>query len=164
MAATMMMSDHLGKSVSQTAATRGKQCTHESNFQISEHSLTPGCINLSPGWFLQSHPVCQHFIPGSTCSCHQAPKFHPEVLATLKQDGSTLCQAIRQPAVLVAATLRVMHGSLYWSSLTTQLGLGVWADNNQFTDMASCLRQWVSSFTVLAIMCNHRSLQLSIPC
>ncbi|KAG1833683.1 hypothetical protein EV424DRAFT_1341557 [Suillus variegatus] len=72
LAATMMMSDHLGKSVSQTFAKKGKWCTYQSSFQTSEHGLTPGCINLSPGWFLQGH---------------LAPKFHPEVSATLKQDG-----------------------------------------------------------------------------
>ncbi|KAG2114219.1 uncharacterized protein F5147DRAFT_650028 [Suillus discolor] len=116
MAATKMMSNHLCKSISRTAAKKEKWRTHESNFQTSEHGLTPGCINLSPGWFLQGHP-----------------------------------------AVLAAAALRVMHGSLYWSSLTTQLGLSLWADNNQFKDMGNCLRQWASSFTVLAVMCNHCS-------
>ncbi|KAG1801908.1 hypothetical protein EV424DRAFT_1351811 [Suillus variegatus] len=60
----------------------------------------------------------------------EAPKFYPEVSVTLKQDGLTICQAIRWPAVLAAAALRVMHGGLYWSSLTTQLGLSLWADNN----------------------------------
>ncbi|KAG2086758.1 uncharacterized protein F5147DRAFT_588416 [Suillus discolor] len=157
LAVTMMMLDHLGKSVSRTAATKGKWRTHESNFQTSEHGLTPGCINLSPGWFLQGHPVHWHFTPESTCSCQQAPKFHPEVSVTLKEDGSTLCQAIRRPAVLAAAALRFMHGGLYWSSLTTQLGLGIWADNNQLMDMGNCLRQWASSFTVLAVMCNRCS-------
>ncbi|KAG1798775.1 hypothetical protein EV424DRAFT_1546170 [Suillus variegatus] len=137
-----MMSDHLGKSVSQTATKKEKWRTQGSNFRHSENSLTPGCINLSPGWFLQGHP---------------APKFHPEVSATLKQDGLTICQAIWRLVVLAAAALRVMHGSLYWSSLTTQLSLGLWADNNQFKEMANCLRQWVSSFTVLAVMCNHCS-------
>ncbi|KAG2058793.1 hypothetical protein BDR06DRAFT_968292 [Suillus hirtellus] len=88
----------------------------------------------------------------------EAPKFHLEVLATLKQDGPTLCQAIWRLAVLAAAALRVMHGSLYWSSLTTQLGLGLWADNNQLKEMGNCLREWVSSFTVLAVMCNRHSL------
>ncbi|KAG2101092.1 uncharacterized protein F5147DRAFT_776821 [Suillus discolor] len=130
------------QSISRTAAKKEKWHTHESNFRTSEHSLTPGCINPSPGWFLQGHP---------------APKFHPEILATLKQDGSTICQAIQRPVVLAATALRVMHGGLYWSSLTTQLGLGLWADNNQFKDMGNCLRQWVSSFTVLAVMCNHCS-------
>ncbi|KAG1794026.1 hypothetical protein EV424DRAFT_1548134 [Suillus variegatus] len=142
MVATKMMSDHLEKSVSRTAAKKEKWHTQGSNSQPSENGLTPGCINLSPGWFLQDH---------------LAPKFHPEVLATLKQDGLTICQAIWRPAVLAAAALRVMHGSLYWSSLTTQLGLGLWADNNQFKDMANCLRQWPSSFTVLTVMCNRRS-------
>ncbi|KAG1832777.1 hypothetical protein EV424DRAFT_1342281 [Suillus variegatus] len=86
-----------------------------------------------------------------------APKFHPEVLATLKQDGPALCQAIQQPVVLAAAALRVMHGGCYWSSLTTQLGLGLWADNNQLQEMGNCLREWASSFTVLAVMCNRHS-------
>ncbi|KAG1868820.1 hypothetical protein C8R48DRAFT_598209 [Suillus tomentosus] len=142
MVATKMMSDHLEKSVSRTAAKTETWRTQGSNFRPSENGLTPGCINLSPGWFLQGHP---------------SPKFYPEVSATLKQDGLTLCQAIQRPAVLAAAALRVMHGGLYWSSLTTRLGLGLWADNNQFKDMANCLRQWASSFTVLAVMCNRRS-------
>ncbi|KAG1879025.1 uncharacterized protein F5891DRAFT_957616 [Suillus fuscotomentosus] len=35
--------------------------------------------------------------------------------------------------------------------------LHVKTDNNQFKDMANCLRQWASSFTVLTVMCNHCS-------
>ncbi|KAG1786734.1 uncharacterized protein HD556DRAFT_1449392 [Suillus plorans] len=114
LSATMMMSGPLGKSITRGTSPKDTWRTHESNFQISEHGLTSGCINLSPGWFLQAHP---------------APQFHPEVSATLKSDdGAAYCRAMCRPAALVAAALRVMHSGLYWSSLTTQLGLGVWAE------------------------------------
>ncbi|KAG1880184.1 hypothetical protein F4604DRAFT_1922867 [Suillus subluteus] len=142
MAATVMMSGLLGTSITRSTAKDNKWCTHESNFQSSDHGLTPGCINLSPAWFLQGHP---------------APKFHSEILATLRVGGISLCQAMQRPAALIAAALRVMHPSLYWSSLTTQLGLGLWAANNQLQDMGDLLRVWGSVFTVLAIMCNQCS-------
>ncbi|KAG1852091.1 hypothetical protein DFJ58DRAFT_728639 [Suillus subalutaceus] len=121
MAATVMMSGPLGTSITCGAVKDNKWHTHESNFQSSDHGLTPGCINLSPAWFLQGHPAMQRL------------------------------------AALIAAALRVMHPSLYWSSLTTQLGLGLWAANNQLQDMGDLLRVWGSVFTVLAVMCNRRS-------
>ncbi|KAG2119465.1 uncharacterized protein F5147DRAFT_766955 [Suillus discolor] len=140
LSATMMMSGLLGKSITHGTSPNEKWCTHESNFQISEHGLTSGCINLLPGWFLQAHP---------------APQFQPEVSATLKSDnGAAYCQAMCRPAALVTAALRVMHFGLYWSSLTTQLGLGVWADTQQTQTMGNCLREWASVFTVVAVMCN----------
>ncbi|KAG1840337.1 hypothetical protein F4604DRAFT_1690819 [Suillus subluteus] len=118
MGATVMMSGPLGTSITHGAVKDNKWHTHESNFQSSDHGLTPGCINLSPAWFLQGHP------------------------------------AMQRPAALIAAALRVMHPSLYWSSLTTQLGLGLWAANNQLQDMGDLLRVWGSVFTVLTVMCN----------
>lgn len=75
---------------------------------------------------------------------------------SLKQDdGLAICQAMRRPAALVAAALRVMHSGLYWSSLTTQVGLGMWADNQKLEKMSNCLREWASVFTVIAVMCNQ---------
>ncbi|KAG2103726.1 uncharacterized protein F5147DRAFT_775850 [Suillus discolor] len=140
--ATMMMSSLLGKSIARSSANN-TWCTHQSNFQPSENGLTPGCINLSPAWFLQGLP---------------APQFHPEVSAALKSDDApSLCWAIRRLATLVAAALRVMHSGLYWSSLTTQMGLGVWADARQLEKMGNCLRGWASVFTVLTVMCNWYS-------
>ncbi|KAG2058522.1 hypothetical protein BDR06DRAFT_1004231 [Suillus hirtellus] len=137
---TMMMSGLLGKSITCGTSPKEKWHTNEFNFQISEHGLTSGCINLSPGWFLQAHP---------------APQFQPEVSATLKSDdGAAYCQAMCRLAALVAAALRVMHSGLYWSSLTTQLGLRVWADTHQTQTMKMWLREWASVFTVVAIMCN----------
>ncbi|KAG1853108.1 hypothetical protein F4604DRAFT_1686439 [Suillus subluteus] len=68
MVATVMMSGPLGTSITRSAVKDNKWRTHESNFQSSDHGLTPGCINLSPAWFLQGHP---------------APKFHPEISVTL---------------------------------------------------------------------------------
>ncbi|KAG2103990.1 uncharacterized protein F5147DRAFT_775701 [Suillus discolor] len=120
------MSSQLAKSVTQGPETNDKWRTHESNFHPSEHSIMPGCINLSPAWFLQAHP---------------ALKFHPEVLATLKGD----------------VALRVMHPTLYWSSLGTALALGLWAADNQLDEMGECLRDWASVFTALAVICNRRS-------
>ncbi|KAG1829905.1 hypothetical protein F4604DRAFT_1947374 [Suillus subluteus] len=124
MVATAMMSGLLGMSVTRGGVADKKWRTHESNFQSSQQGLTPGCIDLSPGWFLQAHP---------------ALKFHPEVSATLRACGSSLCQAMQRPAALIAAALRVMHPSLYWSSLTMKLGLGLWADNNQLEEMGNRL-------------------------
>ncbi|KAG1863196.1 hypothetical protein DFJ58DRAFT_656576 [Suillus subalutaceus] len=133
----------LAKSVTCGTETNGKWRTHESNFHPSQDSITPGCINLSPAWFLQGHP---------------APKFHPEVLATLKgDDGRSFCQAIQRLAVLIAAALRVMHPNLYWSSLVIQLGLGLWAADKKLDEMGDRLREWASVFTALSIMCNRRS-------
>ncbi|KAG1879008.1 uncharacterized protein F5891DRAFT_1204397 [Suillus fuscotomentosus] len=139
--ATMMMSGLLGKSITCGTSLKEKWHTDESNFQISEHGLTSGCINLSPCWFLQAHP---------------APQFQPEVSATLKcNNGVAYCRAMCRPVALVAAALRVMHSGLYWSSLTTQLGLGVWADTHQTQTMGTRLREWASVFTVVAVMCNQ---------
>ncbi|KAG1838482.1 hypothetical protein C8R48DRAFT_680080 [Suillus tomentosus] len=96
--ATMMMLGPLGKSITRGTSPKEKWCTDESNFQISEHGLTSGCINLSPGWFLQAHP---------------APHFQPEVSATLKSDdGAAYCRVMCRPAALVAAALRVMHSGV----------------------------------------------------
>ncbi|KAG2034365.1 hypothetical protein BDR03DRAFT_1013417 [Suillus americanus] len=142
MAATVMMSGLLGTSVTCGAVKDNHWHTHASNFQSSDHGLTPGCINLSPVWFLQGHP---------------APKSYPEISATLQVSGISLCQAMQRLVSLVAAALRVIHSSLYWSSLTTQLGLGLWAANNQLQDMGDLLRVWGSVFTVLTIMCNQHS-------
>ncbi|KAG1888825.1 hypothetical protein F4604DRAFT_1502486, partial [Suillus subluteus] len=133
----------LAKSVTRGAETNGKWLTHESNFYPSQHGITPGCINLLPAWFVQGH---------------LAPKFHLEVLATLKgDDGRSFCQAIQRPAVLIAAALRVMHPNLYWSSLVTQLALGVWAADRKLDEMRDRLREWASVFTALSIMCNRHS-------
>ncbi|KAG1905615.1 uncharacterized protein F5891DRAFT_1182679 [Suillus fuscotomentosus] len=140
LAAMMMMSGLLGKSITRGTSLKDKWCAHESNFQINEHCLTSGCINLSPGWFLQAHP---------------APQFQPEVSVTLKSNnGVAYCRAMCRPVALVAAALRVMHSSLYWSSLTIQLGLGVWADTHQTQTMGTQLREWASVFTIVAVMCN----------
>ncbi|KAG2108902.1 uncharacterized protein F5147DRAFT_652499 [Suillus discolor] len=138
--ATMMMSGPLGKSITRGTSPKEKWHTDESNFQISEQGFTSGCINLSPGWFLQAH---------------LAPQFQPKVSATLKSDnGVAYCRVMCRPAALVAAASRVMHSGLYWSSLTTQLGLGVWADTHQTQPMGNRLREWASVFTVVAVMCN----------
>ncbi|KAG1851422.1 hypothetical protein DFJ58DRAFT_842127 [Suillus subalutaceus] len=51
MVATVMMSGPLGMSITHGAVKDNKWHTHESNFQSSDHGLTPGCINLSPAWF-----------------------------------------------------------------------------------------------------------------
>ncbi|KAG1828934.1 hypothetical protein EV424DRAFT_1536166 [Suillus variegatus] len=121
--AMMMMLGPLGKSITCGTLLKDTWPTHESNFQISEHGLTSGCINLSLEWFLQAHP---------------APQFQPEVSATLKSDdGAAYCWAMCRLAALVAAALRVMHSGLYWSSLTTQLGLGVWADTHHIQTMGT---------------------------
>ncbi|KAG1876242.1 hypothetical protein F4604DRAFT_1924528 [Suillus subluteus] len=68
-AVTAKMSAPLARSVICSAATSDKWRTHELNFYPSQHGITPGCINLSPTWFLQGYP---------------ALKFHLEVSATLK--------------------------------------------------------------------------------
>ncbi|KAG1875684.1 hypothetical protein F4604DRAFT_1924746 [Suillus subluteus] len=138
-AATAKMSAPLARSVIRGAATSDKWRTHESNFYPSQHGVTPGCINLSPVWFLQGHP---------------APKFHPEVSATLKGNGRSFCQALQRPAALIAAALRVMHPNLYWSSLAMALALGLWAADKKLVEMGDCLREWASVFTVVAIICN----------
>ncbi|KAG1849096.1 hypothetical protein C8R48DRAFT_677149 [Suillus tomentosus] len=153
LAAMMMMLGPLGKSITCGTSPKEKWCTHESNFQISEHGLTSGCINLSLGWFLQAH---------------LAPQFQPKVSATLKSDdGTAYCWAMCRLAALVAAALRVMHSSLYWSSLTTQLGLGVWGDTHQAQTIGTWLREWASVFTVVAIICNriggYTSVRMKMP-
>ncbi|KAG1872223.1 hypothetical protein F4604DRAFT_1925835 [Suillus subluteus] len=88
--ATAKMSAPLARSVIHSAATSDSWRTHESNFYPSQHGVTPGCINLSPTWFLQGHP---------------APKFHPEVSATLKGNGCSFCQVLQRLAALIAATV-----------------------------------------------------------
>ncbi|KAG1900242.1 uncharacterized protein F5891DRAFT_980512 [Suillus fuscotomentosus] len=120
-AATARMSVALEQSVTCSAIANDKWRTHVSNFHPSRHGVTPGCINLSPAWFLQGHPV---------------PKFHPHVSATLKEDGRSICQAIQRSAVLITAALRVMHPNLYWSSLATKLALGLWAADKIFDEMS----------------------------
>ncbi|KAG1730916.1 hypothetical protein EDB19DRAFT_1912755 [Suillus lakei] len=140
--ATANMLALLAASVTCGAETGGKWRTHESNFEPSQHGLTLGCFNLSPAWFLQAH---------------LAPKFHPQVSATLKWDGRSLCQAMQRLAVLIAATLRVMHPDLYWASLATQLALGLWAADKTLDEMGACLREWASVFTAVAIVCNWHS-------
>ncbi|KAG1735763.1 hypothetical protein EDB19DRAFT_1830125 [Suillus lakei] len=105
---------------------------------------TPGCINLSPKWFLQGHP---------------APEFHPHVSATLKEfDGWSFSQAMYRLVALVTTALRVMHPKLYWSSLATKLALGLWAADKKLDEMGDHLREWASVFTTLTIMCNQCSL------
>ncbi|KAG2752441.1 hypothetical protein P692DRAFT_20693953, partial [Suillus brevipes Sb2] len=142
-AATAMMSVPLARSVTRGAAANDKWRTHSSNFYPSRGEGTPGCINLSPAWFLQGHP---------------APKFHPHVSATLKEfDGRSFSLAMHRPAVLIAAALRVMHPKLYWSSLATMLALGLWAADKKLDEMGDHLRVWASVFTALAIVCNRRS-------
>ncbi|KAG2112326.1 uncharacterized protein F5147DRAFT_572755 [Suillus discolor] len=138
--ATERMSSPLAKSIMRVE-NKEKWRTHEPNFCPSSSGTTPGCINLSLAWFLQAHP---------------SPKFHPEVSATLKSD-SGLCLAIQRPAALFAAALRVMHPNLYWSSLGTALGLGLWAVDKQLQEIIDCLRDWASVFTTLAVMCNRCS-------
>ncbi|KAG1782100.1 hypothetical protein EV702DRAFT_1021374 [Suillus placidus] len=130
------------RSVTSSAATNDKWRTHSSNFYQSQSGGTLGCINLSPAWFLQGHPV---------------PKFHPQVSATLKEFGRSFCQAMHRPAVLIAAALRVMHPNLYWSSLATKLALGLWAADKKLDKMGDRLREWASVFTALAIVCNQHS-------
>ncbi|KAG1792285.1 uncharacterized protein HD556DRAFT_1444554 [Suillus plorans] len=142
-AATAIMSVPLARSVTSGAATNNQWRTHSSNFYPSQCGGTPGCINLSPAWFLQGHP---------------APKFHLHVSATLKLfDGWSFCQAMQRPAALITAALRVMHPNLYWSSLAMKLALGLWAADNKLDEMGDYLREWASVFTALAIVCNRRS-------
>ncbi|KAG0691603.1 hypothetical protein DFH29DRAFT_1010671 [Suillus ampliporus] len=131
-AATVKMSALLVTSVTRGAETGNKWRTHKSNFEPSRHGLTLGCINLSPAWFLQAHP---------------APKFHPQVSATLKRDGRSLCQAMQRLAALIAATLRVMHPDLYRASLATQLALGLWAADKKLDEMGARLRVGISIYS-----------------
>ncbi|KAG2056170.1 hypothetical protein BDR06DRAFT_970294 [Suillus hirtellus] len=91
--ATMMMSGLLGKSITCGTSLKDTWCTHKSNFQISDHGLTSGCINLLLGWFLQGYP---------------APQFQLEVSVTLESDnGVAYCWAMYRLAALVAAALRM---------------------------------------------------------
>ncbi|KAG2096499.1 uncharacterized protein F5147DRAFT_584003 [Suillus discolor] len=131
-AATAIMSVPLARSVTSSAATNNQWRTHSSNFYPSQCGGTPGCINLSPAWFLQGHPV-----------------------TTLKLfDRQSFCQAMQRPAALIAAALRVMHPNLYWSSLATKLALGLWAADKKLDEMGDRLREWASVFTALTIVCN----------
>ncbi|KAG1847075.1 hypothetical protein F4604DRAFT_1688194 [Suillus subluteus] len=96
------------------------------------------------------------YLPGAIDLAIQAPKFHPEVSVTLR--------AMQRLAALIAAALRVMHPSLYWSSLTTKLGLGLWADNNQLEEMGNHLQEWVSVFIALAVIVgNHSPARMQMP-
>ncbi|KAG1719567.1 hypothetical protein EDB19DRAFT_1918744 [Suillus lakei] len=98
-AATAKMSVPLARSVMRSTTANDNWRTHSSNFYPSQSKGIPGCINLSPAWFLQGHP---------------APKFHPQVSATLKEfDGRSFSQAMYRLAALIAAALRVMHPKLY---------------------------------------------------
>ncbi|KAG1771581.1 hypothetical protein EV702DRAFT_977334, partial [Suillus placidus] len=126
----------LDRSVTSSAATNDKWRTHSSNLYQSQSGGTPGCINLSPAWFLQGHPM---------------------ISATLKEFGRSFCQAMHRPAVLIAAALRVMHPNLYWSSLAMKLALGLWAADKKLDKMGDRLREWASVFTALAIVCNRCS-------
>ncbi|KAG1801912.1 hypothetical protein EV424DRAFT_1331572, partial [Suillus variegatus] len=131
-------------SVTSSATTNNQWRIHSSNFYPHQCGGTLGCINLSPAWFLQGHP---------------APKFHLHVSATLKLfDRWSFCQAMKRPAALIAAALRVMHPNLYWSSLATKLALGLWAADKKLDKMGDHLREWASIFTALAIVCNRHSL------
>ncbi|KAG1723447.1 hypothetical protein EDB19DRAFT_2043791 [Suillus lakei] len=141
-AATAKMSVLLERSITCSAETNGNWRTHESNFDLSQHGITPGCINLSPAWFLQGHP---------------APKFHLQVLASLKWDGRSLCQAMQRPAAFIAVALRVMHPNLYWSSLATKLALGLWAADKKLDEIDDHLREWASVFTAVSIMSSRHS-------
>lgn len=153
-----MMSAPLARSITSGAANNDKWRTHETYFYPSESGNTPGCVNLSPAWFMQGHPVSQtgqseqHIL-----TSFQAPQFHPHVSATLKGDGGALCQAIQRPAVLIAAALRVMHPKLYWSSFATQLALGLWVADKNIDQMGDRLREWASVFTALSIVSNRWS-------
>ncbi|KAG1724466.1 hypothetical protein EDB19DRAFT_1644561 [Suillus lakei] len=138
--ATAKMSVPLARSVTCGAAANDNWRTHSSKFYPSQSKGTLGCINMSPTWFLQGHP---------------APKFHPQVLATLKEfDGWSFSQAMYRPAALITTALRVMHLKLYWSSLATKLALGLWAADKKLDEMGDHLREWASVFAALTIMCN----------
>ncbi|KAG2337863.1 hypothetical protein BDR05DRAFT_952307 [Suillus weaverae] len=135
--AIAMMSVPLARSVTSRATRNNKWRTHSSNFYQSQSRGTPGYINLSPAWFLQGH---------------QAPKFHLQVLVTLKTEfGWSFCQAMHRPAVLITTALRVMHPNLYWSSLAMKLALGLWAADKKLDEMGDGLREWASIFTALAM-------------
>ncbi|KAG1743909.1 hypothetical protein EDB19DRAFT_1906989 [Suillus lakei] len=142
-AATGKMSVPLARSVMCGAAANDNWRTHFSNFYPSQSKGTPGCINMSPTWFLQGHPVL---------------KFHPQVVVTLKEfDGWSFSQAMYRLVALITAALRVMHPKLYWSSLATKLAMGLWAADKKLDEMGDHLREWASVFTALIIMCNHCS-------
>ncbi|KAG1717399.1 hypothetical protein EDB19DRAFT_1653828 [Suillus lakei] len=123
--ATAKMSVPLARSVMHGTTANDNWRTHSSNFYPSQSEGTPGCINLSPAWFLQGHP---------------ALKFHPHVLATLKEfDGQSFSQAMYRLVALIATALRVMHPKLYWSSLATKLALGLWAADKKLDEMGDHL-------------------------
>ncbi|KAG1787304.1 uncharacterized protein HD556DRAFT_1448963 [Suillus plorans] len=145
LSATMMMSGPLGKSITRGTSPKDTWRTHESNFQISEHGLTSGCINLFAGVV----PASSSWLHSFTLKCRLPLK------ATMVRLTVGRC-ADRRP--LLPLQLRVMHSGLYWSSLTTQLGLGVWADTHHTQTMGTRLREWASVFTVVAVMCNRYTL------
>ncbi|KAG2079941.1 uncharacterized protein F5147DRAFT_784638 [Suillus discolor] len=137
LSAMMMMSGLLGKSITHGTSPKEKWRTHESNFQISEHGLTSGCINLSPEWFLQAHP------------------FQPEVLATLKSDnGVAYCRAMCRPVPLFAAALRVMHSGLYWGIIDNTTG--AWAHGESPQRMGICIYQLSAIDVATGITPLHR--------
>ncbi|KAJ8583552.1 hypothetical protein M405DRAFT_748453 [Rhizopogon salebrosus TDB-379] len=146
-AATVGMGDLLKKSV--TAGKAGPWRTdHLSFHEGANERLTPGCINLSPCWFQQGHEVLGH----------AAPKFSPEVSATLKGDhGTQLVISMNLSAILASAALRVMHPALYFAGVDTLLKLGRWARDSGLEDMCDRILHWASVFNVASIMCNRRS-------
>jgi hypothetical protein len=89
---------------------------------------------------------------------HAAPKFSPEVSATLKGGhGTQLVISMNLSAILASAALRVMHPALYFAGVDTLLKLGRWARDSGLEDMCDCILHWASVFNVASIMCNRRS-------
>jgi hypothetical protein len=89
---------------------------------------------------------------------HAAPKFAPEVSATLKGDnGKQLLISMNRSAILVSAALRVMHPALYFAGVETLLKLGTWAHDAGLHEMHDRIVHWASVFNVATIMCNRRS-------
>ena len=89
---------------------------------------------------------------------HAAPRFDPEVSATLKGDhGSHLVKSMNRSAILISAALRVMHADLYFAGLETLLKLGAWAHDAGLHDIYDRIVHWASVFNVASIMCNRRS-------
>jgi hypothetical protein len=89
---------------------------------------------------------------------HAAPKFVPEVSATLKGDnGRQLLISMNRSAILISAALRVMHPTLYFAGVETLLRLGTWAHDAGLHEMHDRIVHWASVFNVATIMCNRRS-------
>ncbi|KAG1900009.1 uncharacterized protein F5891DRAFT_953041 [Suillus fuscotomentosus] len=122
--------------------------TDRSYFYLTETpGVSPGCINVSPCWFQQGHEV-----NNADVSCC------PEISASLKgPQGVTIIKSMRRPSLLALAALRVMHPSLYWSSLRTTLEVGHWAYSSGQTKMYERIRHWALVFTGVAVMANHQS-------